>query len=222
MAWNDFVIEYIRQAWPLLLIGLVIISAVSFHRRFTPRIINWLTAYFGENFTTFTFWFLQIVPPFCLILLCWVPMDLGPSLFWMPIVAFPISLYTLPRNLINAWKSNGDIRTAVRPALTIFITFLPLYSVQYSYNEAIKQVTIEAKKIQTECNNNGICPSSIEGWEKSWGGSEIIMKSFGALIHHTARYSLSPDGKQFQIYLRKNIDTGYILKGGSGLQLEIL
>ena len=167
------------------------------------------------------FWILQIAPPLLLIYMCWVPNDIGANMLGIPgFIGFLVSLVTLPKKLYKAKKYHDDIRTATRPALTILIMLVALNAVEFSYKKAIRQVTAEAEIIQEECIKNGSCPAVLQGWEEHWKGYGKITKEFGAQIPHRARYTVGKDGKEFSIYLRKNIDRGYTIEGGVGKQIQ--
>jgi len=167
------------------------------------------------------FWVLQVIPPLLLIYLCWFPRDIIADFYWTPgYIGFLVSLVTLPKKLYRAKKYHDDIRTATRPALTILVTLIALNAVDFSYRKAIRQVTAEAERIQAECSKNGSCPAVLQGWEEPWKGYGKITKEFGAQIPHRARYAVSKDGKEFNIYLRQNIDHGYTIEGGVGKQIQ--
>ncbi len=185
------------------------------------------------------YWCSLIVPP-CLILpLAAIPPDLPSAWLWGIACiaglysAFSI-LYSVFIHLISKTKlcrketdgkHNKTTRSSwiIRPALTLLFIILSVYSVKTSLDTAKKFAVSKAIEIQKICKA-GKCPVLIEGWidrgEHNLYRSQIMA---GDIAKYAIGYRVSDNVKEFEIYVRINIDTNSrIASGGTEKELTFL
>jgi hypothetical protein len=176
-------------------------------------------------------WIFILLPPLSLLLLMWVPIDLITTALWGPaMLAFVISIisivYRLTCAYINKLKKKPPSPITlkielIRPILVVLIFPTVFGITKLSQKSADIYAAKTAKNVQRMCNENGVCPEFIEGWEvgvESWYASSKLYGRYGS--KYIIRYCIEDDPNGFTIIVRHNIDEGFYIYGGVGKTLQ--
>ena len=188
-------------------------------------------------FKTYTFkskflrWLSIILPPLLLIYLIRIPFDIVAHLLWLPgQIAFLISIVSIIATFVKFIRLGKDKEEQnkikirfVRPILTILIFLFALLCLKASQKSADDYATITGKRIQGICNAEKSCPKKIDDWDNppddGYLPSIIYYGKYGT--KYMIYYSISKDGKEFDITVKHNIDEGLDISGGVGKELRM-
>ena len=169
----------------------------------------------------------QFVPPLLLLPLIFIPNDLITSVLWfIADIIFVISVFSFAWKFVKMYKFHrvGDLdsvasikRKMVRPALAIFIISLATLCGFLSIKSADMYGIEVAKKIQSECVTERICPQIVTGWSdvrstETYPTSATFYGLFGTeyLLKYTPKNNLT----EFDIEVRHSIDESFSIVGG--------
>lgn len=166
-------------------------------------------------------WLKQVLPPLLVLPLAITPPDLPTAILWLiGWLACAVSVINLIRMLIRSRHlGRSAFKPSVRPILTIVFMLLALISIQISLAQATDFGRKTAQDIQRRCHAEKVCPASISGWSPRRDAfvSETVA---GALAKYRVLYGVSPDRKQFNIFVRYGLDSGLLFTGGVDEELR--
>lgn len=170
-------------------------------------------------------WGCIILPPFLLVPLILVPLDIGSVGLWVPaMLAMLFSVGSVVVNVAVAVVRKVRKQDAVgrrlavrliRPLSVVCIFFCAINTVMLSRKSADIYAVEVGRRIQRACDANGVCPKVVKGWEQSGGGQlayQILYGKYGT--KYPLSYSVSEGGKEFVIRVRHNIDEVFYVTGG--------
>ncbi len=176
-------------------------------------------------------WFFILFPPLTLIFLAWIPSDISTIIFWGPVtIAVLFSVFSIIINLLIALtiKLKKKKPTAaplrirlVRPILVVCIVAGVSTVVRLSLKSADVYAVETAKRLQLSCNENSICPETIQGWDESnseWMNCSITYGKYGT--KYPICYSTNEDLTEFSVSVRHNIDKDFLVEGGVNKKLK--
>ena len=168
-------------------------------------------------------WILQIIPPFIILPLSTMPMDISTGIFWLAgIIASFISLFSIGSKVfayLRSKEKQSALIDIIRPSLTIFFMILAISSVKYSLSRAENDAFETAKYVQKKCDSDNICPGYIPTWNRV-DGSFTCESLVGSFAKYRVLYSVNEDKKEFSIMLRLNIDNHLYFYGGVGKEVQ--
>jgi hypothetical protein len=164
----------------------------------------------------------KVLPPLLLLFLIFIPYDVGALLFWLPggVLAF-ISIVKLLVLLFKGFKSkNLEYKFCVRPALTILIFSICVYSIDVSRDDARKEAMAETARIAEKYDGN--YPEHIVGWDKEKYESENSYNYVGWPAARPLSYIPSEDKASFEMRLYVDFDNVYTYSYENGSVVETL
>jgi len=177
----------------------------------------------------YLFWSCIIFPPLGLLLLIWMPIDIGSTPFWAPaIVAFVFSVCSIVFKtiwvLIRKMRNKPPILPSlsiriIRPIMVIIIFPGVFYIVKLSLESADTYAVKVAKDVQEICDSNGACPEFIKGWKVDDRKRCVCETMYGKYgTKYPIRYNV--EGNDFRVWVRHNIDEAFSVSGGVDKILE--
>ncbi len=156
-------------------------------------------------------WITRLVPPFLLLILFVTPFDVMSILIWLVCgCAAVVSLTSLFKN--------RDIKSRVRPALTIVIFFsAAIYMYYHSasvQNEIDNLARDTASVVQATCNSEGVCPESPPGWQRD---HDRVCTRVEFMSACNTRYE---DNLKFFIRVRHSMENKLLIRGGVNFALQ--
>ena len=159
---------------------------------------------------------MQIVPP--LLMFAILPMTTsGTALVYLSgLLLLPV-LVSVISIVVKAIFFRKKKYHLVRPLLTIAVFLAIIFIANRTYQVALEQTVIEARKIHRQCNENSACPENPQGWLRD--GSWIRKTDLGPWFKYTASYHY--DKRHFRIRVYQGPDTGDNISGGVALPFEV-
>lgn len=182
---------------------------------------------------TFTFqngllrWFAIIFPPLTLLSLTQVPLDIGTSLYHVPLgVAVVWSLVSLIRVVINCVFPRGlprrvHLLRSVRPLLVLCVQFLVLQAHSHSLRAAKIFASEAAITVQASCDQTGVVPPHINQWPRQDYDGYASFTRFGSSLASWYPIRYSTGKGTYSVEVRIDIDESFTISGGIGRKLEV-
>ena len=161
-------------------------------------------------------WLLQVLPPLTIL----VPMlstRNGPGLvFLIGIFVIPVlvSLISIVFKLVTFRKRKYFL---LRPVLMVLLFVGAMWITQWSYSVALEQAEDAAAQLQRQCQSDGVCPPSPDGWNVD--GKRISRRDLGAFYKYSASYYY--DANHFDIRVYQGPDLGDVITGGVDAPLRV-
>jgi hypothetical protein len=157
----------------------------------------------------------------CVAGLAFVPMDFGTALLWS--LGFVVVLWSVIQFLgsgisLLAREKLHWPTAVVAPLLTICCFGLAILASMFSFGVAEQFSDKVAEEIQHQCQSSE-CPSTLSTWKK--GALRCASQTrTGYFTRYDVCYERARDGRSFNLWLDRNIDSGIQWSGGKGVDLQ--
>lgn len=178
------------------------------------------------------YWCSIIIPPCCILPLAAIPFDLPTGFLWAIACIFglgssfsvmiAILVYFFNLLGIKIKHDNQKRKTQIiRPLLTLCFLSFAFFSITTSLEAAKRFAKAKAIEIQKICKT-GKCPELIEGWTDR-GKNDLYRSQTmeGDIAKYAVRYKVFNDFKEFEIYVRVDIDISHVIATG-GTEKELI
>ncbi len=196
------------------LVTLVVIALIATFIYFSSKSGNRLFVWLG-----------RLIPPFLLLGLIKVPVDIFTSLVWLS--AGCVMLYSLLKTILSLlesiyWARHQDklearksIGQSVRPLLCVVCYFTASYFVSQSVYSANGKALELAQEMHAFVQLNGTCDSKRPDWaEARKSDPEYIGMRYGEYgTKYTISYKCDPELEKFSYVVRINQDEDFRIVG---------
>ena len=157
----------------------------------------------------------------CVAGLAFVPMDFGTALLWS--LGFVVVLWSVIQLLgsgisLLAREKLHWPTAVIAPLLTICCFGLAILATRVSFRVAEQFGDKVAKEIQHQCQSSQ-CPLTLSTWKNGTLRCASQTRA-GYFTRYDFCYERAQDGRSFNLWVDRNIDSGIQWSGGKGVELR--